>query len=117
MRPYLVSLFIITLITSCNNTPEPSNLETIPYQEKVALVPQVQNLSLASARFVMNKETVLIIEPQYEKEGQYLKELLEASMGFDLKTATTATQNFIRLEALKSKKTLPAETYHLQIDS
>jgi hexosaminidase len=117
MRPYLVSLFIITLITSCNNTPEPSNLETIPYQEKVALVPQVQNLSLASARFVMNKETVLIIEPQYEKEGQYLKELLEASMGFDLKTATTATQNFIRLEALKSKETLPAETYHLQIDS
>jgi hexosaminidase len=117
MRLYLFCLFII-LITSCNNnTPEPSILEAIPYQEKVALVPQVQNIKLASSRFVINKETVFIVSPEYKNEGKYLKELLEASMGLELKFATKATQNFIRLEALKSKETLATETYSLEIDS
>jgi hexosaminidase len=92
-------------------------LEKIPYQEKVALVPQVQNLSLASSKFIINKETVLIVPAEYKKEGQYLKKLLEASMGIDLKMATKATQNFIRLEPLKAKESLPAESYHLLIDS
>lgn len=117
MRLYLLSLFVIILITSCNNSPESSKLEVIPYQEKVALVPQVQSLTLASSKFVINKETVLIVSPEYKKEGDYLKKLLEASMGVELQIAKSATQNFIRLEALKSKETLPAETYGLQIDS
>lgn len=116
MRLYLFSLFVVLFITSCKDVPESSNLEVIPYKENVALVPQVQNLELDSSRFVINKETVLIISPEYKNEGKYLKELLEASMGIELKFATKATQNFIRLEALKSKETLPAETYGLQID-
>lgn len=118
MRPYLFSLFvIILLIISCENTSESSTNKDIPYQKEVALVPQVQNLSLASSRFIINKETVLIIDATYKKEGQYLKQLLEASMGVDLKTATTATKNFIRLEPLKATEPLTPETYALEIDS
>lgn len=113
----LLLLFSLFFVGCTNTTSDNSNVFEIPFQRNIALVPQAKSITPTSSKFIINKETVLLVPPQFQQEGAYLRKLLKASMGFDLSIVNAATNNFIQLEPLKAKEALIPESYLLEIDS
>ncbi|BDS10196.1 glycoside hydrolase family 20 protein [Aureispira anguillae] len=118
--PYIVYALCLLLLASCINQPEQSTEEALLTRKEISVVPLPQKITKTSSTFVLNKETVLVADAAYEQEAQYLKNLLNASLFFELKTAPTmptGSTNYIQIGTLKSTETTTAESYYMNIDS
>ncbi|MFX1535244.1 MAG: beta-N-acetylhexosaminidase [Promethearchaeota archaeon] len=85
----------------------------------ILLIPEPVKLTIISGKFILNKDTIIQIDLELKKVGQYLKGLLSTSTGFDnqisVMTSRDYQENAIILRLDTDLDTLGEEGYNLEV--
>lgn len=113
----LIRLFGICLVVvfGCDQSNQREQEPTTTTPAEVALIPQVQTLSLTGGSFLIDEHASLQVDPRLRQQGEFLKGKIEERTGIGLKENSKNPSGSIFLKLSEKTSTDTEESYRLHI--